>query len=508
MTHDILDERPNESSSEIADEKLPNHEPQPGRSRRRIGLITGAVLLLATAGFFGTRLNVAKPDQADRNSKQQITPVTVASVTQKTVPVQIQAIGNVQAASTVSVTPQASGRITGVFFQKGQDIQKGQLLFTLDNRTQLAAIQQARGTIAKDQAQVQQARATLDRDLTAVKQAEATLAKDQAQAELAQDQSQRYGSLYNQGAVSLDQAQQYNASNKVSAATLQADQQAIASAQNVVKGDQAAIANAEAVLSADQAVLQNAEVELSYTKIYAPIDGRAGDILVTEGNVVQANSTNALVTIAKIRPIQVSFSVPESNLPEIQKHVQNGKLNVSVNFPNSNRPIQGVLNFVNNTVDTTTGTIQLIGQFDNAEGQLFPGQFVNTTLTLTQQPNATVVPSQAVQNGPNGQFIFVVKPDMTVENVPVTASSTISGLSVIQKGSLKPGDKVVTDGQANLVAGGKVRVKTAAEAGGNANSGSAPNNGTNPTSRRKQRSQPSNPSNSGNGGQSQPGGNS
>ena len=146
--------------------------------------------------------------------------------------------------------------------------------------------------------------------------------------------------------------------------------------------------------------LQSSQVQSSYTKIYAPIDGRAGNVLVTEGNVVQANSTNPLVTIAQIRPIQVSFSVPESNLPEIQKHTENGKLKVSVTFAGSNTPTQGTLSFVNNTVDNTTGTIQLIGDFDNAQGNLFPGQFVNTTLTLTQEPNAIVVPAQAVQNGP------------------------------------------------------------------------------------------------------------
>ncbi len=199
---------------------------------------------------------------------------------------------------------------------------------------------------------------------------------------------------------------------------------------------------------------------------------------MTQGNVVQANSTNPLVTIDQIRPIQVSFAVPEVSLPQIQQYAQNNKLTVDVTFPNSNgQPIRGVLSFVNNTVDNTTGTIQLLGIFDNTQGQLWPGQYVNTTLTLTNQPNATVVPAQAVQNGPNGQFVFVLKPDDTgkggtVEMVPVTVSSTVGGLDVVPKG-LQPGETVVTDGQANLISGSKVRIKTASDSAG----GNTPNPG-------------------------------
>jgi membrane fusion protein, multidrug efflux system len=166
-----------------------------------------------------------------------------------------------------------------------------------------------------------------------------------------------------------------------------------------------------------------------------------------------------LVVIQKINPIQVSFAIPETNLGEIQSSAQGGKLKVDVNFTGSTKSIPGLLSFVNNTVDTTTGTIQLIGDFDNADGQLFPGQFVNATLTLREEPNATVVPAQAVQNGANGQFVFVVKPDSTVENVPVTASLSGDGVNMIKKGSVKPGDEVIIDGHANLVTGSKIRVQ-------------------------------------------------
>lgn len=496
MVNEVSNEKPNP-----ADQPLQRNEPAESvLSKRRIGLFLGGVLLLGGLGFAGVRSMAAKPDKATgRNARQQVTPVMVATVSQKTVPVQISAIGTVQSAQTVSVTPQATGRITGVFFQKGQDVRKGQLLFTLDDRTQSASIQQAQGTVAKDQAQVEQARATLAKDQGAVQQAQATLAKDQgavkqaiatlqkdqAQAQYAQAQAQRYGNLLSQGAISQDQAQQYTTNSRSAAATLQVDQAAIANAQAVVKSDEVAIQNAQTVVqgdlagiqnaqagvSADQGGLANAQVQSSYTKIYSPIDGRAGNILVTEGNVVQAGSSNALVTIAKIHPIQVSFAVPESNLAEIQKHMENGKLKVSVTFAGNTTPIQGSLSFVNNTVDTSTGTIQLIGDFDNADGKLYPGQFVNTTLTLAEDSNATVVPAQAVQNGPNGQFVFVVNPeDNTVSNVPVVANSTVNGLDVIQKG-VQPGDQVVTDGQANLVDGSQIRVKTAADQGNGAASG-------------------------------------
>lgn len=461
------------------------------RSPKKISLVILGMLLLGGLVFFGIHAGAAKSDKTEKSgrNRQQVTPVTVAMVTQKTVPVQLQAIGNVQSGSTVSITPEASGRVIGVYFNKGQDVKKGQLLFTLDNRSQTAAIQQAQGIVVKDQAQVQQARATLARDLgqvdqaratlikdqALVRQAQATLAKDQAQAQFAQGQSDRYGALYKKGAISLDQAQQYVSNSKSATATLQADREAIANAEAVLKsdrvaltnagavvqGDQAAIANAQAVVRSDQGALDNTKVQLSYAKIYAPIDGRAGNILVTLGNVVQANSTTPLVTLTQIRPIQVAFSIPETNLPQVQKYMQNGKLKVDVTFPNDQtHSVPGTLTFVNNTVDNTTGTIQLIGDFDNTQGNLFPGQFVNATLTLTEEPNATVVPSQAVQNGPDGQFVFVVKPDMTVENVPVTVSNSINGLDVVEKGP-QPGDKIVTDGQANLVSGSKIRIKTA-----------------------------------------------
>lgn len=482
----IPDDKLSDKEAHLPKQLVENETVAAPSGKRRIGLILVSVLLLGAVGVAGVRSLPASSDKTSKtkDKKEQITPVTVATVAQKTVPVQLQAIGTVQAGATVAVTAQASGRVTGVFFKKGQDVKKGDLLFTIDDRSQAAAIQQAQGTVAKDQAQVQQARANLAKDLGLVRQAEATLEKDQAQAQFSKSQSERYNNLYKQGAISQDQAQQYATNSRVGEATLQADREAIANAKAVVKGDQAAIETAEAVVSADGAALQNTQVQSSYTKIYAPIDGRAGNVLVTEGNVVQANGTSPLVTIAQVTPIQVYFSVPETNLPEVQKRMENGKLKVTVNFAGGNEAINGVLSFVNNTVDNNTGTIQLIGDFDNRDGKLFPGQFVNTTLTLAQETNAIVVPDRAVQNGPNGQFVFVVKPDSTVENVPVTVSQSINGLDVIKKG-LQPGTQVVTDGQANLVTGSKIRAKDASD--DNSNNSSVPNSKSNATGNQNSR---------------------
>lgn len=465
-------------TNEVTTEKhlKPTDEPslKKGSKKRVASVIIGATLLTAL-GLYGihsaVKPNKTESSQSKSGRRQGIPVVTVATATQKTVPVQLQQIGNVTAESTVSVTPQVSGTLIGVFFKKGQEVNKGQLLFTIDPRTQQAAIQQAKGTLAKDLAQVQQNRATLAKDLTAIKQAQANLAKDQAQAKYAQAQAKRYTDLLASGAVSADTAQQYTTNKATSTATILADRQAIANAQAAIKVDQAQIQNAQGVVKSDQGTLENAQVQLSYTNIYSPINGRAGNTLVTLGNVVQANSTTALLTISQIHPIQVSFSVPEANLPTIQQYMQNNKLAVYASFPNSNTtPEKGVLYSVNNAVDTTTGTIQLIAEFQNPQGRLWPGQYVNTTLQLTTEPNATVVPSQAVENGPSGQFVFVLKPDMTVQNVPVTVSNTVGGLAVIKTG-IQPGTKVITDGQANLISGNKVQLKGARQAGGEAGQG-------------------------------------
>ncbi len=333
-------------------------------------------------------------------------PVAVAAVVQKTMPVQVSAIGTVEAYSTVSVKAQAGGELTGVHFKEGQDVKEGDLLFTIDRRP----------------FEVQ------------LRQAEANLARDMAQAKNAEVQAQRYADLVKEGVVAREQYDQ-----------IQANADAL-----------------EAAVRADKAAVENAKLALGYCSIRSPIDGRTGNLLVHQGNVVKANDV-ALVVINQLTPIYVNFSVPEQSFPEIKKRKAAQALKVEAIIPNEeDRSVQGVLTFVDNTVDRATGTIRLKGTFTNKEKRLWPGQFVDVVLTLTSEPNALVIPSQAVQTGQSGQFVFIVTTDLTAEPRPVVVGRTVGGEAVIQKG-LQPGERVVTDGQLRLVPGAKVEVKSALE---------------------------------------------
>jgi multidrug efflux system membrane fusion protein len=331
-------------------------------------------------------------------------PVMAATVVQKTVPVQIRVIGNVEAYNTVSIKAQVNGMLEKVLFSEGQDVKKGQLLFTIDKRSFAAALSQAR----------------------------AAMARDTAQEKYAREQARRYGELLKDGIVTQDQYDQLRSN---------------------------ADALAESV-RADRAAVDNAAVQLSYCSIRSPIDGRTGNLMVQQGNLVKANDVPVLVTINQVNPIYVTFSIPEKNLAEIKKYMAAGNLRVEAFVPNDSGPAeQGELSFLDNAVDTATGTIKIKGTFANKGRRLWPGQFVNVALTLTNIPNAVVVPTQAIQTGQEGQYIFVVKPDHTVESRPVTAGESLDGETVIAKG-VNSGDTVVTDGQLNLAPGSRVEIKT------------------------------------------------
>jgi membrane fusion protein, multidrug efflux system len=335
-------------------------------------------------------------------------PILAVAVEQKDVPLQVKAIGAVEAYSNVSVKTQVTGELTGVHFREGQDVSRGQLLFTLDKRPFDAALKQAQGMLARDQAQAANARA----------------------------QARRYESLNKAGVVSKEEYEQ-----------MQSNADAL-----------------EAAVLADQAAVENARVQLVYCTIYSPIDGRTGPLLIHQGNMIKANDTPFLVSINQVQPIYATFTVPEQNLADIKRFSSQGKLRVQAFIPNDPRgPATGWLSFIDNTVDQTTGTIKLKGEFTNADRRLWPGQFVDVVLTLAQQPHAIVVPSQAIQNGQTGQFVFVIKPDMTVEARPVTLDRSTDGQAVIAKG-LAAGEQVVTDGQLRLVPGvTKVELRQAAE---------------------------------------------
>lgn len=364
-------------------------------------------------------------------------PVLVAPVEQKAMPVQVQAIGSAEANMVVSVRAQVGGQLMRVHIKEGQDVKKGDMLFTIDPRPFQAALEQAQATTAQHQA--------------AMRQAEANLAKDQAQLENARVEEERYRRLVAGGFVAREQYDQFMTGLKTAQATIEADQ--------------AAVATARALIRADESQVETARLNLAYTEIRSPIDGRTGSLMLHEGNVVRSGGTtdSTLLVINQVQPIYVSFTVPQQQLPAIKTYMQAGTLAVEAVPTGEQKPERGVVTFVDNAIDAATGTVRLKATFPNAEKRLWPGQFANVALTLTVDPDAIVVPSQAVQTGPQGQYVFVVKPDSTVETRRVVVKRTQGSDSVIASG-LKPGDPVVIDGQPRLQQGTKVEVKTATRA--------------------------------------------
>ena len=334
---------------------------------------------------------------------RQAVPVLVATAVQKTMPLLIRAVGNVEAFSTVSVKSQVTGVLTQAHFKEGQNVKKGQLLFTIDPRPFEAAL----------------------------KQIEANLARDTAQLQNSREQARRYAELVKKQYVSQEQYDQIRANADA----------------------------AEAVVQADLAAVENARVQLSYCYIYAPIDGQVGSLLVNEGNLVRVNDGTPLVVINQVSPINVTFSVPEQHLAEIRRNMAKGTLGVEARFQSDEgRPEQGSLSFVDNAVDRTTGTIKLKAEFKNTERRLWPGQFINVAVTLGTQAEAVVVPSEAIQVGQEGQHVFVVQPNNSVEMRPVVVARTDEGEAVISKG-LQAGEQIVREGQFLLGPGSRIQIK-------------------------------------------------
>ena len=382
-----------------------------------------------------TLLSACSSGKTEEPKVKPAVPVTVAEVIQKAAPVQMRTIGTVEAYSTVLVKAQINGVLTGVYFKEGQEVRKGDLLFTIDARP--------------FEADLKRAEANLARNLAQVRQAEANLAKDRALLKNVEGVARRYADLIKEGIATQEQ---YDlARTNVDALT------------EAIRADQSAIESAEATVRADRAALDNAKIELGYCSIRSPMDGRAGSLMVNQGNLVKGNDSQALVTINQIHPIYVNLSVPEQSLSEIKSRMAAGKLTVEAIIPNDQgNPEAGFISFVDNAVDRSTGTIRLKASFVNKEKRLWPGQFVQANLTLAIQQDAILVPAQAVQAGQNGQFVFVVKPDLSAEFRPVTVGATLNGETVIEKG-IQPGEKVVTDGQLRLVPGAKVEVKNTPE---------------------------------------------
>lgn len=365
--------------------------------------------ITAVALFCLPLLLVACPSQKTSAPPQRPpAPVLAAPSSQRDVPVVMRAIGTMEASESVTIKTQISGELTQVAFREGQDVQKGALLFRIDDRSYQAALKKAEAALARDRVVMENARANYE----------------------------RYRQLVKDGIVTQEQAESYRTAADAAMASV----------------------------ASDQAELDNARAQLSYCTITAPISGRLGVLAVDRGNVVKANET-ALVTINRITPINATFTVPEKELDQIKQQLAAGKVAVEAEVPGANGALeQGHVSFLDNSVDAATGTIKLKGSFENPRKRLWPGQFVTITLSLNTRKNAVVVPSQAVQTGQQGQYVLVVKPDATAELRPVSAGAASQGVTVIEKG-LAPGEQVVIDGHVRVVPGSKVEIKQPEKAG-------------------------------------------
>ncbi|UCF89808.1 MAG: efflux RND transporter periplasmic adaptor subunit [Desulfobacterales bacterium] len=378
-----------------------NSHRAPKRRWRRL-LLVALVLLGATAAFVAQNRSGGQPPQ---RSETQAVAVTAAAAVRKTVPVQLTAIGTVDSYASVSIKSRISGQLVQVHFREGQEVSKGDLLFTIDPRPHEVAL----------------------------KEAQARLAKDKVLAEKAEIDARRYADLAGKDFVSKDKFEQFRAN----AAAL------------------------KATLEGDRAAVENARLQLSYCYIRAPLSGRTGSLLVDEGSQIKANDDRGLVDITQIAPIYVSFSVPQKELGRIQHHMHQATLPVEAFLPGDKvHPVQGSLTFLDNRVSSDTGTIRLKATFANGDRGLWPGQFVDVVLTLTTRPDAIVVPSEAIQTGQEGLFVFIIKPDLTVESRPVAVAMTLGSETVLDSGVL-PGEQVVTDGQLRLVPGSRVQIRKA-----------------------------------------------
>ena len=334
---------------------------------------------------------------------QPAVPVTVAKVVQKTVPVTFRAIGHVEAIATVAIKARIGGELLKAWFTEGQSVVRGATLFTIDPRQYEAALRLVEAQLAKDAALLAKAEADI----------------------------KRYEGLVKQDFVTRELYDQI-------------------------------IANAAALragVAADQATVDNAKLQLAYCTITAPVEGRTGNQNIDEGNLVKADDATPLVTINQIRPIFAAFSVPAQLLPQVTKHDGN-RITVMATLPQNPGPAEeGTLTFVDNVVDTATSTILLKATFANRDDRLWPGQFVDIVVTLGEEPNRIVAPAPAVQTSQQGQYVFVVKDDQTVELRPVKVDRMDEAEAVIDKG-VSAGETVVTDGQIRLVPGARVEIKS------------------------------------------------
>lgn len=441
----------------------PSGGPPHANAEQRIARL-GCVLLLLIVlggGLFGG-LRFLRQREATRGSGPDrkgpaVIPVTVARAELGSVSNTLQAVGNVLPHRTVAVTSQVAGQLLSVVFKQGDFVRKGQVLFQVDPRPLQAALDQAHAAIARDRAQIAQARLTVAKDRSLIRQAEANLARDQASYAYAVRQDKRYGSLLASGYVTTEQAEQQAAAARSQKGIVDSDTAAIASVRATLEVDAASVKILESNLAADEAVARNATVQLGFATIRAPLDGRTGSLSLYAGAVVKANDPTPLITIDEITPVYIAFAVPEKQLPAIRRAQRIAPIAVTAAVGGTEGEERGRVSFIDNAVDTSTGTITLRATFDNPHHRLWPGRYANVTLHLGSQRNVVLVPEQAVQPGQSGDYVFVLSGDDTVASRAVKVDTRADGKAVIAEG-LKAGETVVTDGQLQLTPGAKVRV--------------------------------------------------
>ena len=369
-----------------------------------IWLLSCAALAMTACSSQVPEVSNGKPGQRNQaTAVKRPVPVLAARAVHKDFPLEIRAIGNVESYATVAIKARVTGELQKVHFREGQEVAKGDLLFTVDPRPLEAALREAG----------------------------ARLEKDKALAAKAEADNRRYEDLVQGGFVSREQYDQIRSN----------------------------LSSLQATVVGDEAVVENAKIQLGYTAIYSPISGRTGTILIDQGNMIKANDDNkSLVVIEQVHPIYVSFSVPESNLPRIIEGMKGGSLPVTaLSDGSTNGPEKGRLTFVDNSVDSKTGTIRLKGTFDNPARRLWPGQFVNIALTLGSLQNVVTVPSQAVQTGESGLFVFVITAENTVQLKPVKTGKSYGGETIIES-DIMAGEQVVTDGHLRLTPSATVEI--------------------------------------------------
>ncbi len=434
---------------------LPENTPNSFTKYKKIIIAATSVVIL---GLLFLALQWLVPQKAEKSMKDKAVAVSVASASIQNVPVEIHTIGNVLPFSVVNIIPQVGGMLKKVCFTQGQYVKKGDLLFQIDPSPYQAALMQAQGNVERDRAQIDQAKANADRDRAQVGQLQANLRRDQAQMRYAAVEQSRYSSLQSEGAVSKEQLDQTDTSALTAKATEDADTKAIENAQATVKADLAMIRTAQGTLDADLASVDNAKIQLGWTQIRSPIDGRTGSLNVYQGNVVTANSNVQIVTIDQVQPIYVTFTVPEQYLDEVRKNLATNKLDVDVLVEGKKKnAVQGQVSFLENTVNTSTGTVVLRAAFANTELRLFPGQFVDVVVSMPPDDKTVEVPTRAIQTTQQGTAVWLVGKKGTAQFTPVDVSRTNGDFAAITKG-VNVGDTVITDGQLELLPDSKVKI--------------------------------------------------